>query len=472
MNRLAFWALAFLLLPLQAVAELRITEVAWMGTATSANDEWIELYNDGSESISLTSYSLEWGSVSAPKIISLSGNILASGYFLLERTDDESVPGITADLIYAGALSNSGEVVNIKKDGATIFTLDASGGWPAGDNSTKETMQYSGDAWATATATPKAPYAESATSTNNTSTSTATTTPETSTPSQNLSSHSSPVALSVAPTKNIISISLGRDRLGLVDLPLLFSVFSFDSAGAPFRGNISARWSFGDGSSVDGTDVHHSYSAPGEYVVLATVRYLGEEAVARIDVTIVVPELDLFSGEYGIGVINNGKEEVNIGGFILGDEKDHIVLPEDTIIKSKASVIFSTSTQALIKNVSSISLSTVLGKVLAGPFVSKKETPPVIIFEEVKAMALANLEKEISALRTKIAQYSFVPKKVESKVTPASSSFVPVPKEEKVLPEKNIALLAPVIVEKEPGFLTKAFSFPSRAWRAVWEKVF
>lgn len=471
MNRLAFMALAFLLLPLQAVAELRITELAWMGTSVSANNEWLEIYNDGAEPLSLSGYSLEWGSASSPKTVSLSGSMPAGGYFLLERTDDDSVSGIPADLIYTGALSNSGEVINIKKEGATIFTLDASGGWPAGDNSTKETMQWNGGAWVTATATPKAPYTGSASSTTSSATSTATTTPETNTPSQNISSHSSPIALSVAPARSVISISLGRDRLGLVDIPLLFSIFSFDSAGSPFRGNISVRWSFGDGSTADGTDVHHSYSAPGEYVVLATARYLGEEAVARINVTIVTPNLTLFSNGYGVGVINNGKEEMNIGGFILGDEKDHFVLPEDTIIKSKASVIFGTSTQALLKNISSVTLSTPLGKVLAGPFVYKNEGALAAVSEENKALTLANLEKEISSLRAKIASLSSAQKNAPPKVAGQSSSFVRV-QEKKNLPEKNIALTAPIVVEKELGFFAKIASFPAWAWRSVWERVF
>jgi hypothetical protein len=480
MNRLAFLALAFLLLPLSASAELRITEVAWMGrmtsTTTLVNDEWIEIYNDGGKPLSLSGYSLEWDSTNKPKVVSLFGDISAGGYFLLERDDDKSVPDIKADLIYpyVNALSNEGEVINIKKDGASVFTLDASGGWPAGDNGTKETMQWSGSTWVTATATPKAPYTGSASSTNNNvATSTATTTPEVNTSSQNISSHSSPVALSVAPIKNTITISLGRDRLGLVDIPLLFSIFSFDSAGAPFRGNISTRWSFGDGSGTDGIDAHHSYSAPGEYVVIATVRYLGEEAIARINVTIAIPDLALFSNEYGVGIINNGKEEINIGGFNLGDEKDKSVLPEDTIIKSKANVIFATSTQSLLKNISSISLSTPLGKVLAGPFAYKKEeSSSVTLSEEAKVLTIANLKKEISSLQIKITSLTSLREKTPQKVMPAPSSFVPVPKEEKVLPEKNVALLAPITVEKEPGFLAGVASFPGRAWRTFKEIVF
>lgn len=476
MNRLAFVALAFLILPLQAVAELRITELAWMGTSVSADDEWIELYNDEGEPLSLSGYRLEWGSGSPPKKALLSGTTTTGGYLLLERTNDDSVPGIKADVICHGALVDGGEVIYIKKeDGTVIFTLNLNvlGGWLAGDKSTKETMQWNGNAWVTATATPKAPYLGSATSTNNTATSTATTTAETAIVAQSISSHSSPVALSVAPAKSIITISLGRDRLGLVDIPLLFSIFSFDSTGSPFRGNISTRWSFGDGSVSDGVESRHSYSSPGEYVVIATARYLGEEAVARINVSVVVPELVLFYNEYGVGVVNNGKTEVNIGGFVLGDEKDSVTFPEDVIIKSKASVIFSTSTQSVLKNISNIFLYSPLKKVVTGPVVhrDKKEETLAVLSQEAKTLVIANLEKEINALRVKIAQSSFLPKKKINKIVTDSPTVVPAT-DNKTLPEKSVALLAPIVIKKEPGFLTKVVQLPARAWKAFKERVF
>ena len=72
-----------------------INEVSWMGTTNSSYDEWIELYNTTSDSIDLNGWTLK--STDGTPNISLSGTIQAYGYFLLERTDDTSVPGITAD---------------------------------------------------------------------------------------------------------------------------------------------------------------------------------------------------------------------------------------------------------------------------------------------------------------------------------------------------------------------------------------
>jgi len=122
-----------------------INEVAWMGTASSSADEWIELYNSGSEDAGLEGWTLT--AADGTPAIDLSGTSTAGGYFLLERTDDESVPDIAADLIYAGALGNSGETLELRDgDGNLIDSvISIDGAWPAGDNATKRTMERRDD---------------------------------------------------------------------------------------------------------------------------------------------------------------------------------------------------------------------------------------------------------------------------------------------------------------------------------------
>jgi phosphatidylserine/phosphatidylglycerophosphate/cardiolipin synthase-like enzyme len=133
-----------------------INEVAWMGTTASYNDEWIELYNVSSSSLSLDGWVLEAqdGSPSIP----LSGSVAAHDYFLLERTSDSTISGVTADQIYTGSLGNSNEVLYLKDaSGAIVDEVDS---WYAGDNATKATMERSDSAaagtsaasWGTATA--------------------------------------------------------------------------------------------------------------------------------------------------------------------------------------------------------------------------------------------------------------------------------------------------------------------------------
>ena len=119
-----------------------INEVAWMGTAASSSDEWIELYNNTNSDIALTNWTLK-ATDDTPNI-TLTGTIPAKGYFLLERTDDNTVSDIAADLIYSGSLENGGEDLELRDgDDNLIDSLncETAGDWYAGDNSTKQTME-------------------------------------------------------------------------------------------------------------------------------------------------------------------------------------------------------------------------------------------------------------------------------------------------------------------------------------------
>jgi len=117
-----------------------INEIAWMGTENSYNDEWIELYNNSRETINFDEWSLK-SSDGTPKI-NLEGTIPAEGFFILERTDDDTLSEITADQIYKGALRNSGEDLELyDNSGNLIDSVDCSSGWFKGVNKTKQTME-------------------------------------------------------------------------------------------------------------------------------------------------------------------------------------------------------------------------------------------------------------------------------------------------------------------------------------------
>jgi len=117
--------------PITVSPRVVINEVAWMGTAASPFDEWIELYNNGSSAIDLTGWTLT-AADSRPSI-SLNGIIPAHGYYLLERTDDDSVPGVPADQIYTGELENMGEDLVLRDATSTVVDrVDSSAGWFAG----------------------------------------------------------------------------------------------------------------------------------------------------------------------------------------------------------------------------------------------------------------------------------------------------------------------------------------------------
>ncbi len=126
--------------------KLLINEVAWAGTAESSSNEWIELKNISGGELDISNWQL-LDEAEQIKVTFPSGTKVASGGFvLLERTDDNSVPGVAADIIYTGALSNSNEGLRLFDPSCQLIDeVSADSSWPAGDSSTRRTMERSAD---------------------------------------------------------------------------------------------------------------------------------------------------------------------------------------------------------------------------------------------------------------------------------------------------------------------------------------
>ena len=130
--------------PPSAKARVLINEICWMGNSVSYSDEWIELHNNGENPVVLDGWRI-FSSDGSPDI-KLKGAIAANEYFLLERTDDKTVPIVPADLIFKGGLDNAGEYLKLADEkGNIIDEANFSSGWIFGDNQTKQTMERTGD---------------------------------------------------------------------------------------------------------------------------------------------------------------------------------------------------------------------------------------------------------------------------------------------------------------------------------------
>lgn len=121
-----------------------INEIAWMGTLASPSDEWIELYNPGSTAIDLDGWVLK--ALDGTPYIVLTDVIPAGGYYILERSDDNTISDVTATQIYSGELENTGETLQLfDTSNRQIDTANANGGaWPAGSTSTYGSMERRG----------------------------------------------------------------------------------------------------------------------------------------------------------------------------------------------------------------------------------------------------------------------------------------------------------------------------------------
>lgn len=100
-----------------------------MGTATSSDDEWIELYNAGNSAVDMTGWTLT--AADGTPNIGLSGAISAGGYYLLERTSEDTVSP-ESDQIYTGALGNTVEILELRDSTGNV--MDRLDSWYAGVN--------------------------------------------------------------------------------------------------------------------------------------------------------------------------------------------------------------------------------------------------------------------------------------------------------------------------------------------------
>lgn len=329
MNKLFLcFILLFLAVPFCSSAAIRINEIAWMGTAVSANDEWIELFNDGGEDIDLTGWALV-AEDGTPDILIKDcpkSCIVGTGsFFLLERTDDESAVGVVAGLIYTGALSNIGENLVLKNSmGVVIDSVLAIDGWPAGDNVARLTMQKNNNDWITAEATPSSAffYEDSV---------------EPSpvyTPSSVTSSNNEPT--SVKNIKNI-KVFAGGDRTIIAGASEEFKGMATGLEDDILK-NARFLWNFGDGFLGEGSNVTHFYYHPGEYVVSLDVSSGEYSASDRILVKVIPNKITISELRPGINsfieLANVSGKEINLSYWKFTSENGSFTFAKNTFIAS------------------------------------------------------------------------------------------------------------------------------------------
>ena len=128
--------------------EIFVNEIAWMGNPVESvaqnqgwRYEWVELYNNADTVGMLDGWMLELYRDKLDFRIPLQGTIEPKGYFLIGASEKIS----NVDLNYknlAGKFNNSGQRVVLKNSAGEIADeVDATKGWPEGDNATKQTME-------------------------------------------------------------------------------------------------------------------------------------------------------------------------------------------------------------------------------------------------------------------------------------------------------------------------------------------
>ena len=123
-----------------------LSEIAWMGSTAHHNNEWVELKNISSSEVNISGWWLI-DQAEQIKVVFPQNTIIPVGrLFILERTDDDSVPNVHADMIYAGILSNDEEGLRLLNPDCLIQDeVFADPKWPAGETSSRKTMERKAD---------------------------------------------------------------------------------------------------------------------------------------------------------------------------------------------------------------------------------------------------------------------------------------------------------------------------------------
>ena len=332
------------LFPFSASAQVVVNEIAWMGTSVSANAEWMELFNNGNTAVDLTGWHLV--AANGTPSITLSGTIAANGYFLLERTSDASVPAVTANQIYTGALTNSGTSLTLTDtSGSVIDTVDGGVNWAnvGGDNTTKQTAQKTANGWTTATSTPgTVNAANQSPPSNDTNSNTDTSTTTTTATSANTSA---PTSSYVAPPEPQIFADAGDNRTVIVAADTEFRGRVYNRKKETVSGHIRFLWNFGDGRTAEGQSVLHHFEYPGRYAVILNIAENADAASDKIIVTAEPAKLAFASLPDGSVVIqNNAGRDLDLSGWIVRSFGRSFVVPKDSIILSGESLRMSDKT--------------------------------------------------------------------------------------------------------------------------------
>jgi PKD domain len=338
-----------------------------MGDSTSANHEWIELHNDGSEAVTVDGWSIRDG---MNLEIVLSGVIGANDFAVLERTNEESAPG-AAFLIYTGALVNTGATLTLFDAGGVVMD-QVSGGenWEqiGGDNSTKETAQYTSAGWFTDIPTPGKVNGSGRTENADDSTEETDDHDEevdiTTSKANPVSKSSRGETVRLTVSDAVLKLVPDMQKVVYVNQGIAFSVLA-SNIGEHIIDSLVYTWNFGDTYTKIGKSVEHSYAYPGTYVVTIRGVFGRHDQVVRQEITVLPVNFSLTKNTNGdVQINNNAPYDIDISGYMLEGGKS-VIMPEHTIVVAKGTITIAARRLAAVSGTKTTALYDQMRNLLA-----------------------------------------------------------------------------------------------------------
>jgi len=312
---------AVLFFPLFSYADVYISEIAWMGDSESHTNEWIEVHNSDATSVDLSGWRIN--AVDGAPTFDLSGTIGPGAYKVFDRSAGD----------YTGALSNSGETLELVNfSGSVVDRVVGGTDWGniGGDNTTKETPQYTINGWITATPT----KGSETTASNSSENTNEENTQEDDSEDENTSSISSS-----SNTVYVYANIQASVTHAVVGMPIRFEGYKEASEK---DNKPSYRWNFGDGTTGRGSVIHHMYSQPGSYVVSLEASRRGKEEKDEIVITISEPSISISSVETDLNgfveISNSSGVRIDVSGWRLQTSIDSFSFPNRSFIAPRSTL--------------------------------------------------------------------------------------------------------------------------------------
>jgi hypothetical protein len=333
---------------------LIINEIMYNPQGDDGNREWVELFNNGNESITVLSGSsdLAWrfddGAESLHKINNQL-EILSGGYAILASNKDTfvseySFSGLVADTTMT--LNNNGlvKIWNGENPRQMVFSKDYSN---AGADNNNKSLQWTGSKWVACEPTPgTATTCSESEVSNNSSNDSDNSDEEDSDTSSSFTSKPKETAIPVLKTKILTKTT------AFVGQPVEFLADVKYGTATYLTGRFF--WNFGDGDStvvIDNSgEFSHTYFYPGEYNV--TLDYFYKTSFLEIpdftnEIIIKVLPMTVSISKVGdvkdffVELTNNADNKIDISGWLLSSGNKYFVLPKNTVISPKKSIIIS-----------------------------------------------------------------------------------------------------------------------------------
>ncbi|HED37153.1 MAG TPA: PKD domain-containing protein, partial [Ignavibacteria bacterium] len=129
----------------------------------------------------------------------------------------------------------------------------------------------------------------------------------------------------------------------------------FKGRAVGFSGDVISgarfQWSFGDGGKGEGKSILYYYKYPGKYIVVLNVSSGEYSSTDRILVSAIPADVFIANADKDkIELINKSDSEVNLSWWIFKVRGDSFIIPENTIILQRQSIIFSSEITGLHPN--------------------------------------------------------------------------------------------------------------------------